>query len=72
MGCCFPLAYRMNGAVSHAMAPMFMERLQRLAQDFSQQHMADQKLPEKSREGDTLLLAMRRWEFQAFTELRRN
>lgn len=61
-----------HGAVSHAMAPMFMERLQRLAQDFSQQHMADQKLPEKSREGYTLLLAMRRWEFQAFTELRRN
>jgi hypothetical protein len=48
-----------------------MERMQRVAQDFAQQHQADQKLGDKDREGYTLLLAMRRWEFEAFRLLRR-
>ncbi len=60
-----------HGSVSRSVAPAFFERLQRVAQDFAQQHQADQKLPEKNREGYTLLLAMRRWEFSAFTALRR-
>jgi DNA-binding Xre family transcriptional regulator len=60
-----------HGSVSRGVAPSFVERLQRVAQDFAQQHQADQKLPEKDREGYTLLLAMRSWEFAAFTALRR-
>ncbi len=60
-----------HGSVSRSLAPSFMERLQRVAQDFAQQHQADQKLPEKDREGYTLLLAMRSWEFEAFAALRR-
>lgn len=60
-----------HGAISRALAPSFMERMQRVAQDFAQQHLADQKLAEADREGYTLLLAMRRWEFGAFTVLRR-
>lgn len=60
-----------HGAISRALAPSFMERMQRVAQDFAQQHLADQKLAEADREGYTLLLAMRRWEFGAFTLLRR-
>jgi len=60
-----------HGSVSRSLAPSFMERLQRVAQDFAQQHQADQKLPEKDREGYTLLLAMRSWEFAAFGALRR-
>lgn len=60
-----------HGAVSRSLAPVFVERLQRVAQDFSQQHLADQKLPEAAREGYTLLLGMRRWEFEAFAALRR-
>jgi len=60
-----------HGSVSRALAPSFMERMQRVAQDFAQQHQADQKLAEKDREGYTLLLAMRRWEFGAFAALRR-
>jgi DNA-binding Xre family transcriptional regulator len=60
-----------HGAISRALAPSFMERMQRVAQDFAQQHLADQKLAEADREGYTLLLAMRRWEFAAFTVLRR-
>lgn len=45
--------------------------MQRVAQDFAQQHQADQKLADKDREGYTLLLAMRSWEFEAFAALRR-
>ncbi|MBE7367327.1 helix-turn-helix domain-containing protein [Ramlibacter pallidus] len=60
-----------HGSVSRAIAPSFVDRLQRVAQDFAQQHQADQKLPAKDREGYTLVLAMRSWEFAAFTSLRR-
>ncbi len=60
-----------HGSISRALAPSFLERMQRVAQDFAQQHQADQKLLEKDREGYTLLLAMRRWEFEAFAGLRR-
>ena len=60
-----------HGSISRTLAPSFLERMQRVAQDFAQQHQADQKLLEKDREGYTLLLAMRRWEFEAFAGLRR-
>jgi DNA-binding Xre family transcriptional regulator len=60
-----------HGSISRSLAPSFMERMQRVAQDFAQQHQADQKLADKDREGYTLLLAMRSWEFEAFAALRR-
>ena len=60
-----------HGSISRSLAPSFLERMQRVAQDFAQQHQADQKLGEKDREGYTLLLAMRSWEFGAFEQLRR-
>ena len=60
-----------HGSISRALAPLFVERLQRLAADFAQQHQTDQKLAERDREGYTLVLAMRSWEFEAFSALRR-
>lgn len=60
-----------HGSISRSLAPSFMERMQRVAQDFAQQHLADQKVNDKDREGYTLLLAMRSWEFEAFASLRR-
>ncbi|MDZ7938587.1 MAG: helix-turn-helix transcriptional regulator [Rhodoferax sp.] len=60
-----------HGSVGRSLAPAFLERLQRVAQDFAQQHLADQKLAPTDREGYTLLLAMRRWEFAAFTDFHR-
>jgi DNA-binding Xre family transcriptional regulator len=60
-----------HGSVSKGVASSFFDRMQRVAQDFAQQHLADQKLPEKEREGYTLLLAVRSWEFEALTDLRR-
>jgi len=60
-----------HGSISRALAPAFLERLQRVAQDFAQQHQTDQKLSPDDREGFTLLLGMRNWEFEQFTQLRR-
>lgn len=60
-----------HGSVARSMAPVFLERLQRVAQDFAQQHQTDQKLQPGDREGYTLLLAMRSWEFEAFANLRK-
>ena len=40
-----------HGSISRSLAPSFLERMQRVAQDFAQQHQADQKLDEKDREG---------------------
>lgn len=60
-----------HGSISQSLAPSFLERLQRVAQDFATQHQADQKLALKDREGYTLLLAMRSWEFAEFEAMRR-
>lgn len=60
-----------HGSIGKALAPAFMERMQRVAQDFAQQHLTDQKLPEAEREGYTLLLAARRWELAGFASMRR-
>jgi Cro/C1-type HTH DNA-binding domain len=60
-----------HGNINEAMAPTFVERLQRLGQDFSAQHLADQKIDPKHRDGFTMIVGFRRWEFSAFTGLRR-
>ncbi|RZI97494.1 MAG: XRE family transcriptional regulator [Variovorax sp.] len=60
-----------HGTISRALAPSFRERLQRVAQDFAQQHQTDQKVAPKDVEGYTLVLGMRNWEFEGFTRLRR-
>lgn len=61
-----------HGSISRSLAPLFLERLQRLGQDFARQHLADQKIADSEREGYTLLLCMRSWEFEAFAQLRRS
>jgi DNA-binding Xre family transcriptional regulator len=60
-----------HGSISKSLAPSFIERMQRVAQDFAQAHQADQKMPAQHREGYTLLLAMRSWDFEGFEALRR-
>ena len=60
-----------HGSISRGLAPSFVERIQRVAQDFAQQHQADQKLNPKELGGYTLVLGMRSWEFQAFVAMRR-
>ena len=60
-----------HGSISRALAPAFWQRMQRVAQDFAQQHQTDQKVPPTEREGYTLVLAMRRWELAAFERMRK-
>jgi len=52
-----------HGQISAPMAQVFQARLQRLAQDFAQQHLADQKLPGHQKRRFTLVMGMRAWLF---------
>ena len=60
-----------HGQISPAQAALFNERLQRLAQDFAQQHLADQKLPATERSAYTMVIGMRSWLFAPFRQLLR-
>ncbi len=61
-----------HGQINAGLAANFAERLQRIGQDFSQQHLADQKLPPEQRRAFTLVLGMRSWVFAAFRDLKRD
>ena len=60
-----------HGQVSPAQAALFNDRLQRLAQDFAQQHLADHKLPERDKTAYTVVIGMRSWLFGAFRAMLR-
>ena len=60
-----------HGEISPSQASTFVDRLQRLGQDFSHQHLADQKLKAAQRCAYTLVVGMRSWEFAAFRDLKR-
>ena len=65
------LAHTQTPVEGNSPVERLLERMQRVAQDFQQQHQADQKLKDADRKGYTLLLAMRDWEFAAFAPMRR-
>jgi hypothetical protein len=60
-----------HGNINRAVAPNFVERINRIGQDFAAQHLADTKMDEKHRDGFTMIVGFRRWEFSAFTGMRR-
>ena len=60
-----------HGQVSGAQASNFVERLQRVGNDFAQQHLADQKLGAEQKRSYTLVVGMRSWLFAAFRDLKR-
>ena len=60
-----------HGQIGRSLAALFNERLQRVAQDFAQQHLADQKLPPEQKRPYTLVIGMRSWLFGAFRGLKR-
>ena len=60
-----------HGQVSPSQAATFVERLQRVGQDFAQQHLADQKLQAVQKRPYTLVVGMRSWFFAAFKDLKR-
>ncbi|MDT7837734.1 helix-turn-helix domain-containing protein [Aquabacterium sp. OR-4] len=57
-----------HGEIGRSLAALFNERLQRLAQDFAQQHLADQRLPDDQKRPYTLVIGMRSWLFAAFRD----
>jgi hypothetical protein len=60
-----------HGDIGRSLANTFVERLQRVGQDFAQQHLADQRLPDDQKRAYTLVVAMRSWLFAAFRDLKR-
>ena len=60
-----------HGQISGAQAANFVERLQRVGQDFAQQHLADQKLGPEHKRPCTLVVGMRSWLFAACRDLKR-
>jgi DNA-binding Xre family transcriptional regulator len=60
-----------HGQIGRSLATLFNERLQRVAQDFAQQHLADQKLAPEHKRPYTLVVGMRSWLFGAFRDFKR-
>jgi len=60
-----------NGMLSSASSAIIIERLKRVAREFSELHNNDLKLPPSERSAMSLLVAIRHWELQAFVDLRR-
>jgi DNA-binding Xre family transcriptional regulator len=61
-----------HGRISLPMAKVFQERLQRLAQDFAQQHLADLRLPAAHKRGFTAVLGLRSGTFGPLRDLLRD
>ena len=61
-----------HGQIGRSLAAAFNERLARVAQDFAQQHLTDQRLPADQKRPYTLVIGMRSWLFAAFKDLRRD
>jgi transcriptional regulator with XRE-family HTH domain len=61
-----------HGQIQPAQARAFNERLQRLAQDFAHQHLADRTLPAAQRQAYTIVIGMRSWLFAPFRALLRD
>lgn len=60
-----------HGQIGAGLATSFRDRLTRIGEDFSSQHLADQKLPAAQRRPFTLVLAMRSWLMAAFRDMLR-
>lgn len=55
---------RLNGRLSHSSTQALVERLQRVARAFSDQHLEDAQLPAAERPPVSLLLAARSWQIE--------
>lgn len=57
--------------LSHNSAQEIQQKIQQLAADIARLQQDDRRLPPQDRDGFTLMLGFRSWEFSAFTALRR-
>jgi DNA-binding Xre family transcriptional regulator len=60
-----------NGMLSRASNALICQRMERLAQEFRQLHLDDQRIPLEERHGTSLALAIRPWELSVFENMRR-
>lgn len=60
-----------HGQLGASAVQAFGSRLERIAEDFAQQHLVDRKLPQEQRRPFTLVVGMRSWLFSAFKDMRR-
>jgi transcriptional regulator with XRE-family HTH domain len=60
-----------NGMLSASSRAAVVARLKRVVREFSELHNDDVRLPPSQRLNMTMLVAIRHWELQAFTQLRR-
>lgn len=60
-----------HGEIGGGLANSFRERLTRIGQDFSNQHLADQKLHPDQRRPYTIVIGIRSWLMAALLEMRR-
>lgn len=60
-----------NGMLSKTSSATVVERLKRIAREFSELHNDDVRLPLEQRSAMSVLVALRHWELAAFAELRR-
>lgn len=60
-----------HGEIGRGLANSFRERLMRIGQDFSNQHLADRKLPSDQRRPYTIVIGMRSWLMAALAEMQR-
>jgi DNA-binding Xre family transcriptional regulator/DNA-binding IscR family transcriptional regulator len=65
------LRITVTGSVSAKSNEMLQQRMQKIAEEFDSFVEEDRRLDHKSREGTTLVMAIRPWELALFTELRR-
>jgi uncharacterized small protein (DUF1192 family) len=59
------------GRLSVASAQELVQRVQQLAAELARLHQEDQRLRPQDRDGYTLIIGLRSWEFAAFTAMRR-
>lgn len=62
----------MHGRLSQPSAMELVQKIQQLAGELARMHQADQRLAPSERDGYTLMLGLRSWEFAAFTAMRRD
>ncbi|MEY4753609.1 MAG: hypothetical protein RJA44_1284 [Pseudomonadota bacterium] len=60
-----------HGSISPGEAALIADKLQRVAQDFAQQHLSDQRVPGAQRQPYTLVIGWRHWVFSAFSQFQR-
>lgn len=60
-----------NGMLSTQSSAAVVDRLKRVAREFSELHSADVRLPLEQRSAMSVLVALRHWELDAFAALRR-